>query len=109
MDTFAQIQFIGKPLGGKIIADAVLAINSIDRSRSDYIPVIFWGSNARNIAFQEKGAHIRVIGRAQSRIYTKCDESGKLIYQTAYEVSVFSSEVIETATEIRSQRIKKAY
>lgn len=92
---------------GKIITDAVLAVNSVDRSRSDYIPVVFWGSNAKNVAFQEKGAHIRVSGRAQSRIYTKCDKFGKTTNHTAYEVSVFSSEVIETADEIRNAKIKK--
>lgn len=93
-------------LRGKIITDAVLAVNSIDRSRSDYIPVVFWGSNAKNIAFQEKGAHIRVIGRVQSRTYTKCDQFGMPTKHIAYEVSIFSSEVIETAAEIRNHKIK---
>ncbi len=55
---------------GREIADILLAVNR-PYGKSDYIPCIAWGRNARYAAGFEVGARVRVWGRVQSREYTK--------------------------------------
>ena len=55
---------------GREIADILLAVNRA-YGKSDYIPCICWGRNARYIANLEVGANIHIWGRMQSRIYQK--------------------------------------
>lgn len=79
---------------GREIADLLLAVNR-PYGKSDYIPCISWGRNARYASAFEIGTRIRVWGRVQSREYTKRiseDESEKRI---AYEVSVSKMEYVE--------------
>lgn len=79
---------------GREIADLLLAVNR-PYGKSDYIPCISWGRNARYASSFEVGARIRVWGRVQSREYTKKiteEESEKRI---AYEVSVSKLEYVE--------------
>jgi len=79
---------------GREIADLLLAVNR-PYGKSDYIPCISWGRNARYASAFEIGTRIRVWGRVQSREYTKKiseDESEK---RTAYEVSVSKMEYVE--------------
>jgi primosomal replication protein N len=79
---------------GREIADLLIAVNR-SYGKSDYIPCICWGRNARFAAGFEVGAHVQVYGRIQSREYIKKlseEESEKRI---AYEVSVSKIDVVE--------------
>ncbi|NLX71667.1 MAG: single-stranded DNA-binding protein [Clostridiales bacterium] len=75
------------------IADILLAVNR-SYNKSDYIPVITWGRNARFSQHLSVGQRIRVWGRVQSRPYKKKLSNGEVIDRVAYEVSVSKMEVI---------------
>ena len=79
---------------GREIADILLAVNRA-YNKSDYIPCIAWGRNARFCQNLEVGSQIKLIGRVQSRTYEKKHEDGSIETRVAYEVSVGSLEVIE--------------
>ena len=79
---------------GREIADLLLAVNRA-YNKSDYIPCIAWGRNARFCQNLEVGAQIKLVGRVQSRTYEKKHEDGSVETRVAYEVSVGSLEVIE--------------
>ncbi|MCL1963848.1 MAG: single-stranded DNA-binding protein, partial [Firmicutes bacterium] len=72
---------------GREIADMMLAVNRAF-GKSDYIPCIAWGRNARFAAKLTVGSHISVEGRLQSRPYQKQMPDGSIVEKTAYEVSV---------------------
>ena len=55
---------------GREIADVLLAVNR-PYGKSDYIPCICWGRNARFADKFEVGSHIQIWGRIQSREYQK--------------------------------------
>ena len=79
---------------GREIADLLIAVNR-PYGKSDYIPCIAWGRNARYASAFEVGGHIQIWGRVQSREYIKKineDESEK---HTAYEVSVSKLEYVD--------------
>ena len=76
---------------GREIADMLLAVNR-SYNKSDYIPCIAWGRNARYAGKLEVGSNIRVWGRMQSRPYQKRYESGEVLEKTAYEVSISKLE-----------------
>lgn len=78
---------------GREIADMLLAVNRA-YNKSDYIPCIAWGRNARFCENIPVGAEVRIIGRVQSRQYEKKYEDGTVQTRIAYEVSVASLEVI---------------
>ena len=75
------------------IADVLLAVNRA-YNKSDYIPCIAWGRNARFCQNIEVGTEVKVVGRVQSRGYEKKLEDGTVLNKVAYEVSVISMEVI---------------
>ena len=76
---------------GREISDILVAVNRA-YNKSDYIPCIAWGRNARYMANLEVGANIRVWGRVQSRIYQK--RVGEEVEErVAYEVSVSKIEL----------------
>ena len=79
---------------GREISDILLAVNRA-YNKSDYIPCIAWGRNARFCSDMETGTEIRIVGRVQSRGYEKKHEDGTVESKTAYEVSVSSLELIE--------------
>ena len=79
---------------GREIADILLAVNRA-YNKSDYIPTIAWGRNARFCQNLEVGTKVRIIGRVQSRMYEKKYEDGTVETRVAYEVSVGSLEVVE--------------
>ena len=79
---------------GREIADILLAVNRA-YNKSDYIPCIAWGRNARFCQNLEVGFQIKLVGRVQSRTYEKKHEDGSVETRVAYEVSVGSLEVIE--------------
>lgn len=71
---------------GREIAEVMVACNR-PYGKSDYIPTVAWGRNARRVGNMEVGTHIRVWGRMQSREYTKELEDGSQIRKVAYELS----------------------
>ena len=70
---------------GREICDIILAVPRRYR-RSDYIPVIAWGQQARDIADSPVGTQLAVRGRLQSRAYTKVID-GESFQRQAFEVS----------------------
>lgn len=83
---------------GREIADVLLAVNRTYK-KSDYIPCILWGRNAKFCEKVEIGARIKLSGRIQSRNYEKKLEDGTVISKVAYEVSI-SKLSIDRAEEI---------
>ena len=79
---------------GREIADLLVAVNR-PYGKSDYIPCICWGRNARYASGFEVGAHIQLWGRIQSREYTKKVSEEEIERRIAYEVSVSKLEFIE--------------
>ena len=79
---------------GREISDILLAVNRA-YNKSDYIPCIAWGRNARFCQNLEVGSQVKVVGRVQSRTYEKKYEDGTSQTRVAYEVSIGSLEVIE--------------
>lgn len=79
---------------GREIADILVAVNR-PYGKSDYIPCIAWGRNARFCQNLEVGSQVKVVGRVQSRTYEKKHEDGTVETRVAYEVSIGSLEVIE--------------
>lgn len=79
---------------GREIADLLLAVNR-PYGKSDYIPCICWGRNARFASSFEVGARCAVWGRIQSREYMKKISEEQLEKRVAYEVSVSKLELIE--------------
>lgn len=77
---------------GREICDMMLAINR-RYGRSDYLPLIAWGQNARRAAELEAGDEINLLGRLQSREYTKTVDGVDTV-RTTYEVSVSAFEVM---------------
>ena len=75
------------------IADVLLAVNRA-YNKSDYIPCIAWGRNARFCQNMSVGTEVKVVGRVQSRGYEKKLEDGTVLNKVAYEVSVMSLEVL---------------
>lgn len=73
---------------GKEIADVILAVNRNVSTKSDYLPLIAWGRNARYLASLEVGTRIAIEGRVQSRVYEKKTQDEKVEKRIAYEVSV---------------------
>lgn len=78
---------------GREISDILLAVNR-SYNKSDYIPCISWGRNARYSNKMNVGDNICVSGRMQSRVYQKKLDTGEIIERTAYEVSISKIEVI---------------
>lgn len=79
---------------GREIADLLLAVNRA-YNKSDYIPCIAWGRNARFCENIEVGTEVKIIGRVQSRTYEKKYEDGTSETKVAYEVSISSLEVVK--------------
>ena len=77
---------------GREIADILLAVNRA-YNKSDYIPCIAWGRNARFCQNMEVGTEVKIIGRVQSRIYEKQYEYVTVEERVAYEVSVSKIEL----------------
>ena len=79
---------------GREIADLLLAVNR-PYGKSDYIPCICWGRNARYASGFEVGEHVQVLGRIQSREYVKKLSETETEKRVAYEVSVSKLECME--------------
>lgn len=79
---------------GREITDVLLAVNR-PYNKSDYIPSIAWGRNARFCEKMLVGDHIKLWGRIQSREYQKKHHSGEVEARVAFEVSVSKLEYVE--------------
>ena len=79
---------------GREIADILLAVNRA-YNKSDYIPCIAWGRNARFCQNIEVGTEVKIVGRVQSRTYEKKHDDGTVETRVAYEVSIASMEIAE--------------
>ena len=79
---------------GREIADVLLAVNR-PYGKSDYIPCICWGRNARYASAFEVGGHALIWGRIQSREYMKKIDETESERRIAYEVSVSKLEYLE--------------
>lgn len=69
------------------IADLLIAVNR-SYNKSDYIPAIAWGRNARFVKNLAVGDKVALSGRIQSREYQKKQADETFVTMTAYEVSV---------------------
>ena len=79
---------------GREIADLLIAVNR-SYGKSDYIPCICWGRNARFASGFEVGTHVQIWGRIQSREYVKKISETEVEQRVAYEVSVSKIEYAE--------------
>lgn len=90
---------------GREIADILVAVNR-SYKKSDYIPCILWGRNAKFCEKLEVGTNVKLSGRVQSRKYEKVQEDGTTKEMVAYELSVSKFSVVkEDIKEISEQRI----
>ena len=79
---------------GREIADLLVAVNR-PYGKSDYIPCIAWGRNARYASGFTVGMRVSIWGRVQSREYTKKLNEAECEKRVAYEVSVSKLECME--------------
>lgn len=82
---------------GRDIADILLAVNRA-YNKSDYIPCILWGRNAKFCEKLAIGEDVKVVGRIQARAYEKKFPDGTIESRVAYEVSVSKFEKVKTNT-----------
>lgn len=78
---------------GREITDILLAVNR-SYNKSDYIPIIAWGRNARFAKNLEVGDNVKIWGRIQSRTYQKRISEEETVEKTAYEVSINRMELV---------------
>ncbi len=79
---------------GREITDILLAVNRA-YNKSDYIPCIAWGRNARFCSKMPVGTEVKITGRIQSRIYEKKHDDGTTESRVAYEISIANLETID--------------
>ncbi len=89
---------------GREITDILLAVNR-HYNKSDYIPCITWGRNARFSESLTIGDNIKVWGRIQSRSYQKKQESGDAVTKVAYEISVSKMEICKDKDDDQEENI----
>ncbi len=77
---------------GREICDAMLAIPRLQR-RADYLPCILWGRTAQEVSQCHARDRLTIIGRLQSRTYTKFVEDTPT-ERTAYEISALTAQVL---------------
>lgn len=80
------------------IADILVAVNRA-YNKSDYIPCIAWGRNARFVKTLSVGDRVAVSGRIQSREYQKKLSETEIKTMTAYEVSVSKLAAFDSAED----------
>lgn len=88
------------------ICDVLLAVNR-GYNKSDYIPGIAWGRNARFVRDAEVGVNVIIGGRIQSRKYNKKLPDETIEERVAYELSVskitVERNIAETASTVDPQ------
>ena len=83
---------------GREIADILLAVNRA-YNKSDYLPCIAWGRNARFVKDLQVGEKLEISGRVQSRNYQK-KIGEEVVTKTAYEISISSIMLAEESTNL---------
>lgn len=83
---------------GREIADMLIAVNR-SYNKSDYIPCIAWGRNAKYAESLKIGDNVIIKGRIQSREYQKKVSETEVENKTAYEVSVARLELLQNSAE----------
>lgn len=78
---------------GREICDAMLAVPRAFK-RADYLPCILWGRTALEVSECRTRDRVRIVGRLQSRVYTKLTENGPQ-ERTAYEISALTAEILD--------------
>lgn len=76
------------------ICDVLVAVNRA-YNKSDYLPCIAWGRNARYIKDISVGTKVSIVGRIQSREYQKKYSETEIETKTAYEISVNKIQLAE--------------
>lgn len=79
---------------GREICDVLLAVNRA-YNKSDYLPCIAWGRNARFVRDLGVGEKLEVQGRIQSRKYQKRINDTTSETRTAYEISLSSVMLVD--------------
>lgn len=80
------------------IADLPIAVNR-SYNKSDYIPAIAWGRNARFVRNLSVGDKVALSGRIQSREYQKKQPDESFVAMTAYEVSISKLAAFDDESE----------
>ena len=92
---------------GREIADLLLAVNR-PYGKSDYIPCILWGRNAKFCENIETGAMVKLSGRIQSRKYEKKQADGTVEEKVAYELSVSKFSVIDEEENNKNEEVDES-
>ncbi len=87
------------------ICDILIAVNR-SYNKSDYLPLIAWGRNARYSKNFKVGDRIKIVGRIQSRDYVKKISDEESVTKTAYEVSLNKIEKLIDEVEIQKNRMQ---
>ena len=82
---------------GREICDVLLAVNRA-YNKSDYLPCIAWGRNARFVKDLSVGEKLEVQGRIQSRKYQKKVDGNETEIKVAYEISLSSVVLADNET-----------
>ena len=80
------------------ISDVLLAVNR-SYNKSDYLPCIAWGRNARFVREFKVGDRVNVVGRIQSREYQK-KIGDEVVTRVAFEVSLNKIELVKEEIEL---------
>jgi len=83
---------------GREITDMLMAVNR-SYNKSDYIPIIAWGRNAKYCENLAIGDNLKIWGRIQSREYQKKITEEEIITKTAYEISINKLEKVSDEAE----------
>ena len=83
---------------GREICDVLLAVNRA-YNKSDYLPCIAWGRNARFVQELQVGEKVEIQGRIQSRKYQKKIDDDTFETRTAYEISLASVIIADNVCE----------
>lgn len=85
------------------ICDVLIAVNRA-YNKSDYLPCIAWGRNAKFVSELSVGTKVNIVGRIQSREYQKHTESGEVLSKIAYEVSI--NKIMEEKEDGQSKSVE---
>ena len=88
------------------ICDVLIAVNRA-YNKSDYLPCIAWGRNARFAKNLQVGDGVNIVGRIQSRDYQKKLEDDKTITKTAYEISISQISYLKNENQVQFEQYYK--
>ena len=89
------------------ICDILIAVNRA-YNKSDYLPCIAWGRNARFAKALKVGANVTITGRIQSRDYQKKLDDNQIVTKTAYEISISQISNATSSTPVDIEQYYKA-